>query len=188
MDFRPDAAGEVVRPVARELFGRLVTEEVRDRVRTTGTLHDPAMHAELSNAGWLTAAWPPEDGGQGRTAMEMEPFYEEAIYAEAPIVGALTTMLVAETLRRIGTPLQRETILTPIVEGRCLVCLGLSEPETGSDVAAARTRAVRDGDSWVSLAERSGGLIKAATLAVMNSADPTAAPRVGTRIKIVVTG
>jgi predicted Zn-dependent protease len=47
---------------------------------------------------------------------------------------------------------------------------------------------VRDGDSWVSLAERSGGLIKAATLAVMNSADPTAAPRVGTRIKIVVTG
>jgi len=149
MEFRPDAAGEVVRPVARELFGRLVTDEVRDRVRTTGTLHDTAMHAALCADGWLTSAWPAEDGGQGRTALEMEPFYEEAIYAEAPIVGGLTTMLVAETLRRIGTPLQRETILKPIVEGSTLVCLGLSEPETGSDVAAARTRAVRDGDSWL---------------------------------------
>jgi predicted Zn-dependent protease len=47
---------------------------------------------------------------------------------------------------------------------------------------------VRQGDTWAGIAERSGGVIKPATLAIMNNYDPGTAPRVGTRIKIVVSG
>ena len=149
MDFRPHPDGESTRVEARALFSELVTEEVRTRVRTSGTLHDATLHRALCERGWLTASWPPDDGGQGRSAVEMVPFFEEAYFADAPLVAALTTMLVAETLRRIGTEHQRRTVLEPIVRGDLLVCLGLSEPDAGSDVAAARTRAVRDGDEWV---------------------------------------
>ena len=47
---------------------------------------------------------------------------------------------------------------------------------------------VRTGDTWASIAERSGGAIRASTLAVMNHEDPSAQPRVGARIRIVVAG
>lgn len=149
MDFLTDPAAEALRLEARALFAELVTDDVRRRVRETGTIHDETLHRALCERGWLTASWPIADGGQGRSAVEMAPFFEEAYFAEAPLVAALTTMLVAETLRRIGTPFQREAVLEPIVRGELLACLGLSEPDAGSDVAAARTRAIRDGDEWV---------------------------------------
>ena len=103
----------------------------------------------LARGGWLTAGWPIEEGGQGRNAVELAPFYEEAALAGAPLDITLTTMLVAETLRRVGTREQQATILSEIINGNLIACLGLSEPDAGSDVAAVRTRAKSDGDEWV---------------------------------------
>ena len=60
-----------------------------------------------------------------------------------------TTMLIAATLRMFGTPEQKEAIMKPAVRGEVVIALGYSEPDSGSDAAAARTRAVRDGDEWV---------------------------------------
>ena len=63
--------------------------------------------------------------------------------------GSGTSMLVARTLERVGTDAQRAEVVPRIHSGEILVCLGYSEPDSGSDVAAAKTRARRDGDEWV---------------------------------------
>jgi alkylation response protein AidB-like acyl-CoA dehydrogenase len=149
MDFAADAGAEELRQEARRFFATFVTPGVLERVRRTGTVYDPELHAALAARGWLTAFWPEEEGGLGWNAMRMAPIYEEAGLADAPMEGTLTTMLVAETLRQAASDSLRGRVLPGVRAGRTLLCLGLSEPGSGSDVAAASTRAVRDGDEWV---------------------------------------
>ncbi len=149
MDFATDPDIEVLREEARTFFAHHVTPEVLDRVRRTGTVHDPALHAALAARGWLTAFWSQPEGGLGWDAMRMAPIYEEAGLADAPLEGTMTTLLVAETLRHTASESLRARVLPDVRAGRVLMCLGLSESESGSDVAAASTRAVRDGQGWV---------------------------------------
>jgi alkylation response protein AidB-like acyl-CoA dehydrogenase len=149
MDFSTDADIEQLREEARNFFTAYVTADVLDRVRRTGTVHDPTLHAALAARGWLTAIWPREEGGLGWDAMRMAPIYEEAGLADAPLEGTMTTLLVAETLRHTASDPLRARVLPEVRAGRTLMCLGLTEPDSGSDVAAASTRAVRDGDAWV---------------------------------------
>ena len=77
----------------------------------------------------------------------MAAFHEEA--AHVPMDGLGTTLMVANTLRHVGTPRQIKEVLPRFLRGDAIAALGYSEPGAGSDVAAARTRAVRDGDDWI---------------------------------------
>jgi alkylation response protein AidB-like acyl-CoA dehydrogenase len=106
------------------------------------------LHAALASKGWIGAAWPVEEGGQGRDPYEMEVLYEELQAAGAPTDGFSMTMVVAEIVRRVGTPEQRERILEPIRRGELTTAFGYSEPDVGSDLAAVSTTAVRDGEGW----------------------------------------
>jgi alkylation response protein AidB-like acyl-CoA dehydrogenase len=67
----------------------------------------------------------------------------------APVDGIGVASLVAHTILLEGTEWQKTTIVPEILSGDTICCLGYSEPESGSDVAACATRAVRDGDEWV---------------------------------------
>src|SRR5690606_9699026 len=67
----------------------------------------------------------------------------------APYDGVANAMMVSFVLGHVGTPFQRDEVMQAILAGSAIPCLGYSEPEAGSDVAAAATRAVRDGDDWV---------------------------------------
>ncbi|HEV8622823.1 MAG TPA: acyl-CoA dehydrogenase family protein, partial [Acidimicrobiia bacterium] len=89
------------------------------------------------------------EGGEGRSPLEQLVIREELDRADAPISGVSVTMLVANTIRMWGTPEQKELVLRPAARGETVIVLGYSEADAGSDVAAARTRAVRDGDGWV---------------------------------------
>jgi alkylation response protein AidB-like acyl-CoA dehydrogenase len=149
MDFDWSAEAEAVREGARALFENTVTEAVRERVLATGTQDDPGLRRALAASGWLTAHWPVEDGGRGWDGLSVAPLFEEAGRCGAPLEGYLNTLLVAELLRRVGTDEQRQLILPRLVSGDALVALGITEPESGSDAAAARTRAERDGEGWV---------------------------------------
>ncbi|MFL6239819.1 MAG: acyl-CoA dehydrogenase family protein [Actinomycetes bacterium] len=148
MDFRLDAAGETFRAEVREFLAKNLTDEVRERVHRTGTVHDWGFHRALAARGWIGAGWPVEYGGQGRDPWQLRVFAEECALADAPTDGLSMTLMVANTLRVVGTEEQKTEVLPRVLSGDVIICLGYSEPDAGSDVAAARLRADRDGAGW----------------------------------------
>jgi alkylation response protein AidB-like acyl-CoA dehydrogenase len=108
-----------------------------------------AWERELGAAGWIGLGWPVEHGGGGADIERQVVFFEE--YARAGGPGRLSHIgeyLLAPTLIAFGTPEQRHRFLPPIAAAAEFWCQGYSEPEAGSDLAAVKTRAVRDGDGW----------------------------------------
>ncbi|RLV68062.1 acyl-CoA dehydrogenase [Streptomyces sp. CBMAI 2042] len=97
--------------------------------------------------GMLGLGWPVAYGGQGRGPDEQFVFFDEAYRAGAP-VSMVTLNTVGPTLMKYGTEEQKAYFLPRILSGDLVFAIGYSEPEAGTDLAALRTRAVRDGDDW----------------------------------------
>ena len=102
----------------------------------------------MGKDGWLTLAWPKEYGGQARPPMEELIFNDEAAIANVP-VPFLTINSVAPTIMAFGTDEQKQFFLPRIASGDLHFSIGYSEPGAGTDLAALRTTAVRDGDDYV---------------------------------------
>jgi alkylation response protein AidB-like acyl-CoA dehydrogenase len=128
-------------------------------------LLDPATVAELNAShavgeaprriwkqmcadGWAGIGWPKEYGGQGRSAIEQFIFFDESMRAGAP-VPMLTLNSVGPTIMAFGTDEQKADYLPRILSGDIHFCIGYSEPGAGTDLASLKTRAVRDGDSYI---------------------------------------
>jgi alkylation response protein AidB-like acyl-CoA dehydrogenase len=104
----------------------------------------------LGERGWIGMTWPTADGGHGRTALERFVVYEALIEHGAPIAAMwFADRQMGPTMLQFGTPEQRRRFLPGIVAGTSMWCIGMSEPDAGSDLASLRTRAVLDGDHWV---------------------------------------
>ncbi|MFJ9687010.1 acyl-CoA dehydrogenase family protein [Streptomyces bacillaris] len=102
----------------------------------------------IGSDGMLGLGWPVAYGGQGRGPDEQFVFFDEAYRAGAP-VSMVTLNTVGPTLMKYGTEEQKAYFLPRILSGDLVFAIGYSEPEAGTDLAALRTRAVRDGDDWV---------------------------------------
>jgi alkylation response protein AidB-like acyl-CoA dehydrogenase len=126
-----------------------MTPELLARTHASGTIHDWGFHRALAAKGWIGASWPIAEGGQGRSPWEMRVLSEELARADAPTDALATTLMVAGTLRAIGSEWQRREIVARVLRGEITLCLGYSEPGAGSDLAAVSTRARRDGEDWV---------------------------------------
>ncbi|WP_328732327.1 acyl-CoA dehydrogenase family protein [Streptomyces caniferus] len=113
--------------------------------------YDTAWQRMLYEAGYAGLHWPRGAGGQGATPTQHLIFLEETERAGAPYVGANFVGLLhaGPTLAAEGSAAQRARWLPPILRGDEVWCQGFSEPDAGSDLAALRTRAVRDGDAYV---------------------------------------
>jgi alkylation response protein AidB-like acyl-CoA dehydrogenase len=99
----------------------------------------------LGGDGWLGVGWPEQYGGRGMTPMEQFIFFDEAAQAGVPLpLMALNT--VGPTIMQFGTEEQKAYFLPRILSGEIDFAIGYSEPDAGTDLAALRTRAVRDGD------------------------------------------
>lgn len=107
---------------------------------------DDSFARDIGQTGWIGLGWPAEFGGQGRSSLEQVAFMETMEQAEAPRIGAA---IQANALMMFGTPEQRSKYLPEILRGEAMHGMGYSEPQAGSDLAALRTSAVRDGDEWV---------------------------------------
>jgi alkylation response protein AidB-like acyl-CoA dehydrogenase len=104
----------------------------------------------LAEGGWAAVHWPREYGGRGATLTQSAIFFEELARAGMPLpANVLGLLLAGPTIMTWGTPEQQERYLTPILTAEEIWCQGFSEPDAGSDLAALKTRAVRDGDGWV---------------------------------------
>lgn len=99
--------------------------------------------------GWIGMSWPRRYGGHERSGLERYVVLEEMLAAGAP-VGAhwIADRQSGPLLLRFGTEAQRQRFLPGIARGETAFCIGLSEPDSGSDLAGLRTRAVRDGAGW----------------------------------------
>lgn len=107
---------------------------------------DSEFALDIGSTGWIGLGWPKEFGGQGRSPLEQIAFIETMERAEAPRIGAA---IQANALMMFGTRDQQQKYLPEILRGEAMHGMGYSEPQAGSDLAALRTSAVRDGDCWV---------------------------------------
>ena len=104
----------------------------------------------LYDGGWAAPHWPSEFGGRGASLTESAIYFEEIGRARVPMpANVLGLLLGGPTLMVWGTQEQKDRYLAPILSGEEIWCQGFSEPDAGSDLAALKTRAVKDGDEWV---------------------------------------
>ncbi|HEV2343270.1 MAG TPA: acyl-CoA dehydrogenase family protein [Actinocrinis sp.] len=114
------------------------------------TSDDMALVDAMAARGWFGMVWPPDAGGRGATLAEQFVLQDEVAFDRLPVNNAMAAVSVVGTqIARHGTAQQRERYLPLIREGKLTFCLGYSEPDAGSDLAALTTSAVRDGDDWV---------------------------------------
>lgn len=111
---------------------------------------DPELSRALAAKGWLGMTWPTEYGGGGRSYLERYVVIEELLAAGAP-VGAhwVADRQSGPLLLRFGTEEQRQHFLPKIVKGECFFAIGMSEPNSGSDLASIKTRAEKVDGGWL---------------------------------------
>ncbi|HVR53909.1 MAG TPA: acyl-CoA dehydrogenase family protein [Pseudorhodoferax sp.] len=111
---------------------------------------DAGFSRALAQQGWLCLTLPARYGGGGRSAFARFVLSEELLAAGAPVSAHwIADRQTAPLILRYGSEAQRERFLPAIARGELFVCIGMSEPDTGSDLAGVRTRALRTDAGWV---------------------------------------
>ena len=108
-----------------------------------------AWQKKLHEAGWAGLSWPEEFGGKGATLIEQAIFNEELANQRVPApANVLGLVMGGPVVIAHGTNEQKERWLEPILSGEEIWCQGFSEPESGSDLASLKSRAVKSNGSW----------------------------------------
>ena len=134
--------------VFREQFRRFVETEVTPNVAAWNEAGrvPRAIWKRMGEEGYLGANMPEAWGGAGGDFLYDAIVMEELAYARAHCLQAsLHTDICLPYLESYGTEEQKQRYLAPAIEGDCLVAIAMTEPSTGSDLAAVRTTAIRDG-------------------------------------------
>jgi alkylation response protein AidB-like acyl-CoA dehydrogenase len=105
---------------------------------------------QMAELGWIGLTWPTEFGGHGRPPVDRLIIGEELIAAGAPIAAMwFADRQMGPTLIAYGRPDQQAEFLPGMLSGETTWCIGMSEPNAGSDLAGLKTQAVREGDEFV---------------------------------------
>ncbi len=186
MDFSIDPAlvelGERARAVGRTAAADL---DVREDSWLIGASRD--FSRTLAEHGWLGMTWPVEVGGGGRPPIERLVVFEALIGEGAPVSTSwFADRQIGPTLMQFATADQRDRWLPDIIAGTSAWCIGMSEPDAGSDVASLRTRAVQRATSdgvgeWVVNGQKiwTSGAADADWCYLIARTDPDAAPHAG---------
>ncbi len=108
-----------------------------------------AWQKALYAQGWAGINWPVEHGGTGWSATQKYIFANEAAEAKAPRIIPFGLAMVAPVIYSYGNEEQKQRFLPDILASNVWWCQGYSEPNSGSDLASVKTKAVRDGDHYV---------------------------------------
>jgi alkylation response protein AidB-like acyl-CoA dehydrogenase len=132
----------------RAFVAEHVTDEVLQRDREFGENFDEKVHLALGEAGYLASDWKTESEG-GFSAVRRRIFQLEIARGHTPWYHWGTTAVVARLVQQFGAAELTSLVLPGVLSGDIRLCLGYTEPEGGSDVATCKTRAARDGDTWI---------------------------------------
>ncbi len=147
-DFPPEA--ETLRSEVRAFLETNLDNVPQEIKAETWSGADPEFSKKVGKKGWIGLSWPKEHGGAGRSAMERYVVLEEMLVAGAPVGSHwVADRQSGPLIIRYGTPEQQEKLLPGILKGETSFCIGMSEPDSGSDLAALRTKADKKGDVYV---------------------------------------
>src|SRR5215208_6155525 len=105
---------------------------------------------KLHEGGWAGVSWPKEYGGRGASLIEQAIYSAEMVRSRAPSpANVLGLAMGGPTVIGHGTEEQKERFIQPILSGEEIWCQGFSEPESGSDLASLKTKAVKDNGDWL---------------------------------------
>lgn len=152
MNFAPlelDAETSAFRDQVLAFLDEHLTDDVHEDEWETGAGHNKAFHRALGERGWLVPTWPESEGGAGLTPFQAAIIERELAARHAPTITKGTTSLVLSAVVEHATQRVKDEVLGGVASGDICFCLGYTEPDAGSDLAAARTRAIRDGDEWI---------------------------------------
>jgi alkylation response protein AidB-like acyl-CoA dehydrogenase len=148
MDFAWTAREDALRAEVRAFLDEHLTEELEERLYTSGVSHDEAFTLGMGERNWIAPDWP-RDGFDALDVFAVHVIIDELTRADAPMVLIATSMMVARVIAAVGSQRLREDIVPRVVRGEVTIALGMSEPEAGSDVAAVQTRARRVDGGWL---------------------------------------
>ena len=153
MDLRDTPEEAAFRAEVRDWIAANLPEDLRGHRGGAQRFEGPELRAwskKLSEAGYMGLTWPEEYGGRGAPYAHQAIFYEEMAAAEAPPhVGVIGLGMAGPTIMAHGTEEQKARHLSKILSAEEIWCQGFSEPDAGSDLAAARTEIRPDGDRFV---------------------------------------
>jgi len=141
---------EALRRELRAYYAQLLTPDVEAELAASQGIGPTVRRLvkQMAADGWLGIGWPTEYGGQGRSAIEQFIFFDESMRCGAP-VPMLTINTVGPTIMAFGSEEQKAFFLPRILAGDIHFCIGYTEPEAGTDLAALRTTGTVDGDELV---------------------------------------
>jgi len=133
---------DAIRPLIRSfLADELSAGSFQPRCDAWLSGHDPVFSRRLGQRGWIGMTWPKRYGGGERSYLDRYVVLEELLAAGAPVAAHwIADRQTGPLLLRYGTTLQKERFLPQIARGELYFCIGMSEPDAGSDLASIRTR------------------------------------------------
>ncbi|MGV9292562.1 acyl-CoA dehydrogenase family protein [Amycolatopsis sp. NPDC003676] len=145
----PSGYGRSQRDLRAEVREFLAARPDRPRVDSWLTGWDEEFTRALAAKGWLGMTVPPEYGGHGRSHLERFVVTEELLAAGAPVAAHwIADRQIVPSLLKYGTEEQKRRYLPAIARGECFFGIGMSEPDSGSDLASVRTKAERADGGW----------------------------------------
>jgi alkylation response protein AidB-like acyl-CoA dehydrogenase len=138
--------GSPLRGAVRAFLG---AQHLRPHCHSWMSEFDPAFSRALGQRGWIGMTWPARYGGAGCSARERLIVIEELLAAGAPVAAHwFADRQAGPALLRHGSPEQRDRYLPAMARGECYFAIGMSEPDSGSDLASIRTAARPAGSGW----------------------------------------
>ena len=152
IEFGYGAQAEAFAAETREFFQRELTQEYRDNAHFSYDGHDWDLNRKMGKSRLLFPSWPVEHGGRGlddfATAAALQVWEDEGVTSHSQYVSNL----VGHSVIHFGSEQAKADIIPRLADGEIISCLGFSEPHSGSDVFAAKTRArqAEDGSGdWI---------------------------------------
>ena len=184
-DFGADVELETFRGEARAWLDANFPKSLKGKggmmaaeVAQSGDADLSAWKKAIGGKGWATPTWPTEYGGGGLTPQQARVLGQEMAKAGAfnPLTFGMGIPMIGPTIMDYGTAEQKATHLPPIIRGDVQWCVGYSEPNAGSDLAALQTRCEDKGDHWLINGSKiwTSGAQESAWCGALVRTDPTA--------------